>query len=115
MLTVAEAGSRIMAQVRERSAALGAEKVPLREARGRILAAPLEAERPLPPWDNSAMDGFAVRAADLAGAPVALPVAGVIAAGASPDSGAGARHRASHHDRCAPAPRGRRRGDARGR
>lgn len=81
MLSVAEAGSRILAQVRERSAHLRTETVPLREARGRILAAPLQATRSLPPWDNSAMDGFAVRAADLAGAPVELPIAGVIAAG----------------------------------
>ena len=40
---------------------------------------------PLPPFDNSAMDGYAVRAADLAGAtaeaPVTLPVRGEIAAG----------------------------------
>ncbi|SES03314.1 molybdopterin molybdotransferase [Propionibacterium cyclohexanicum] len=52
---------------------------------GTILAEPLEALLPVPPFTNSAMDGFAVRHADIAAAsesePVRLPVAGDIAAG----------------------------------
>jgi molybdopterin molybdotransferase len=52
---------------------------------GRWLAAPVVATTDLPPWDNSAMDGYAVRAADTAGAgdetPVALRVAGEVRAG----------------------------------
>ena len=80
MLTVAEASRRILERVR----ALGQEEVALRESRGRILAQAIRADRALPPWDNSAMDGFAVRTADLAGAPVELPVAGSVAAGARP-------------------------------
>ncbi len=80
MLSVAEASRRILESVR----ALGPEEVALRESRGRILAQAIRAERPLPPWNNSAMDGFAVRTADLAGAPVELPVAGSVAAGARP-------------------------------
>src|SRR5258708_20395347 len=42
------------------------ETVPLREARGRILAAPLVAPRDVPPHDNSAVDGYAVFFHDLA-------------------------------------------------
>ncbi len=59
-----------------------AEDVPLAQARGRVLAADLVAAVSLPSFDNSAMDGYAVRAAELAGAvPVALPVATDIPAG----------------------------------
>jgi molybdopterin molybdotransferase len=57
----------------------------LDEAEGGVLAEDVLADTPLPPFDNSAMDGYAVRAADLAGAtaeaPVRLPVGGEIAAG----------------------------------
>jgi molybdopterin molybdotransferase len=59
---------------------LGAEQVELSAALGRVLSQAVRAGRSLPPWDNSAMDGYAVRAADVvAGAP--LPVVGVVAAG----------------------------------
>ncbi|NMI01817.1 gephyrin-like molybdotransferase Glp [Pseudonocardia acidicola] len=61
------------------------EEVPLPQARGRVLGADLTASIALPPFDNSAMDGYAVRAADVAGAtegdPVVLPVAADIPAG----------------------------------
>jgi len=64
-------------------------ELPLAEAEGCVLAADLEARYPLPSFDNSAMDGYAVRAADVAGAsadePVTLPVTGEVAAG---DTGA---------------------------
>jgi len=53
---------------------LGAETVPLGEAHGRILAAPVIAQVDAPPRDVSAMDGYAVRVAELPGR---LPVAGV--------------------------------------
>ncbi|WP_344592978.1 molybdotransferase-like divisome protein Glp [Actinomadura vinacea] len=57
----------------------------LLEARGAVLAEPVEAPVPLPPFDNSAMDGYAVVAADVAAAsesdPAVLPVIGDIAAG----------------------------------
>jgi molybdopterin molybdotransferase len=49
-----------------RAAALVAEPVPLEQAQGRVLAAELRSEEPVPAADNSAMDGFAVRSADLA-------------------------------------------------
>ena len=49
------------------SSPLGAEPVPLRAALGRVLAADVESADPVPGFDNSSMDGFAVRAADTAG------------------------------------------------
>jgi molybdopterin molybdotransferase len=64
---------------------LPAESVPVGRALGRVLAADVVAVVDLPGFDNSAMDGYAVRAAELAGAadhaPVRLPVDGDIAAG----------------------------------
>jgi molybdenum cofactor synthesis domain-containing protein len=50
-------------------------------AAGLVLAADVVATEPVPPFANSAMDGYAVRAADLAGAPVTLPVVAEVAAG----------------------------------
>ena len=61
-------------------------EVPLHAAHGLVLAAAVHAAEPLPRWDCSAMDGFAVRAVDLAGAgdedAVTLPLAGALPAGA---------------------------------
>ncbi|MCY1265352.1 Molybdopterin molybdenumtransferase [compost metagenome] len=57
------------------------ERVPLGEALGRVLAEDLSATQDQPAWDNSAMDGYALRAADLPDAGGALPLAGCIAAG----------------------------------
>ena len=60
----------------------GVEKIGLLEANGRILAHDVVASLDLPPFDNSAMDGYAVRCADVAGdGPWHLPLAGRIAAG----------------------------------
>ncbi len=74
------------ARVRSLIAATGTERVPLESALGRVLAEPVTASEDLPSFANSAMDGYAVRAADVAGAsedrPVRLPVAGDIPAGA---------------------------------
>ena len=66
---------------------LPAVVLPLAEAHGLILAEDAAAALPVPPWTNSAMDGYAVRAADAAGAdqsPVVLPVGGDVPAGAVP-------------------------------
>lgn len=61
------------------------EALPLAEATGRITAMPARAPLPLPPFDNSGMDGYALRLEDLAGAgPWTLRVAGMIAAGDVP-------------------------------
>lgn len=62
-------------------AAQPVERVPLAAARGRVLAQDLVAAVALPSFANSAMDGYAVRAADAAGPPVVLPVAADVPAG----------------------------------
>ncbi len=61
----------------------GSQTIPLVEADGRILCGDLLAGIPLPPFNNSAVDGFAVRAADLGSGVTRMPVAGRIEAGAS--------------------------------
>ncbi|WP_103351248.1 gephyrin-like molybdotransferase Glp [Amycolatopsis sp. CA-128772] len=70
---------------RDRVAALlgtaPATALPLAAAAGLVLAEDVTATVSLPPFDNSAMDGYAVRAADVATAPVTLPVADDIPAG----------------------------------
>ena len=67
---------------------LDVERVPLTDALGRVLRENVIASRDLPPWDNSAMDGYAVVAADLHAAspsdPVALRVVEEIPAGRMP-------------------------------
>src|SRR5450755_1975673 len=60
---------------------LPAETVPLIEAHHRVLAAPLTARLTQPPFDASAMDGYAVRAADAAAAGARLRIIGQAAAG----------------------------------
>jgi molybdopterin molybdotransferase len=67
--------------VLERTKRLDAERVPLERAYGRVLAEPVEAGVDLPPFPSSAMDGYALRSADAATAPVSLTVVGSIAAG----------------------------------
>ena len=81
MLTVAEAVARILADVPRGPV----EQVALVEALGRVLAAAAISPITIPAWDNSAMDGYAVRADDVerasADTPVTLPVLETIAAG----------------------------------
>jgi len=64
---------------------LAPRELSLEDADGGVLAEDITAQWPLPPFDNSGMDGYAVRAADTAAAtadaPVTLPVAGEVAAG----------------------------------
>jgi molybdopterin molybdotransferase len=76
MLTIEEA----LALVLDGIAPLGAERVPLEAAAGRVAAEPAVSAVDLPPFDRSAMDGYAVRAADTAPG-VPLRVAGGVAAG----------------------------------
>jgi molybdopterin molybdotransferase len=59
-LTVEEAQARAVSLVRR----VGAERVPMREALGRVLREEVAAPADLPPFDDSAMDGFAVRAVE---------------------------------------------------
>ncbi|HAQ24011.1 MAG TPA: molybdopterin molybdenumtransferase MoeA [Acidimicrobiaceae bacterium] len=59
-------------------------QVDLTDARGLVLAASVSSPEDVPPFANTAMDGFALRAADTVGAPVDLEVAGTVAAGVDP-------------------------------
>ncbi|MEU4810889.1 gephyrin-like molybdotransferase Glp [Nocardia fluminea] len=84
----ATASARSVDEYRDTVAALLAplaarpdEQAPVPEALGRTLAADVVSPIDLPVFRNSAMDGYAVRAADVAVTPVTLPVAGVVAAG----------------------------------
>lgn len=77
LLPVREALARILADVTP----LEAEFVAIAEAAGRTLAADLAALLTQPPFDASAMDGYAVRSADVAKLPATLEVAGEAAAG----------------------------------
>jgi molybdopterin molybdotransferase len=74
LLTLDEAQRLVL----ERVQALPSERVPLELAAGRVLAEPARAAVDLPPFASSAMDGFAVRAADTPGT---LPVVARVAAG----------------------------------
>jgi molybdopterin molybdotransferase len=64
---------------------------PLEEALGFALTSDVIARRTQPPWDNSAMDGYAVRSADVARTPVTLPVVAVVHAGDQPTRPVGPR------------------------
>jgi len=73
---------------------LAAADVPLPDAVGLVLAADVVADEPVPPFPNTAMDGYAVRAADTEGAsadaPVRLRVVGELPAGRAPSTPVGA-------------------------
>ena len=79
MLSVDEALERLLAGARP---VAETEPVPTLSAAGRVLAAPQRSTMNVPPLDNSAMDGYAVRLADLKGAEPRLRVAQKILAGA---------------------------------
>lgn len=81
MLSVAEARDRILAALRP----LPAEQVGIAEALGRVLAQDVASRRTQPPAAMSAMDGYAVRAADVVEIPAALRVIGEVPAGAAYD------------------------------
>ncbi len=75
--------------VLEATAPLGLEKIPILDALGRVLGEDIVAERDNPPWDNSAMDGFAVRWEDIKqehaiAMPVTLKVIEDVPAGKTP-------------------------------
>ncbi|HET6568978.1 MAG TPA: gephyrin-like molybdotransferase Glp [Rhodothermales bacterium] len=82
MKTVTEARALILQSIRPTPV----EHVPLAEALGRTLAAEVVSSDTIPPFDNSAMDGFAVRAADVERVPVTLRVIERIHAGTFPSS-----------------------------
>jgi len=77
MISVADASERMRQAVHR----LPAEMVGLLEADDRVLAQNIISAEDLPPFDNSSMDGFAVRAADVTNTPVALTIVSDIRAG----------------------------------
>jgi molybdopterin molybdotransferase len=77
LMSVADALQRVLADIRP----LPAETVKLGDALGRVLAGDIAALRTQPPAAVSAMDGYAVRAEDVAKAPVTLTLIGEVAAG----------------------------------
>jgi molybdopterin molybdotransferase len=77
LISVAEALEQVLAN----ASPLPAEEVAIAEANGRVLAYGLKALRTQPPADVSAMDGYAVRASDVAQAPLRLKIIGEVAAG----------------------------------
>ncbi len=64
---------------------LAAVTMPVEAAAGLVLAEAVTSAEAVPPFDNTAMDGFALRAEDVVAAPVDLEVVGTLAAGAAPD------------------------------
>lgn len=100
-MTTFEEARRI---ILERAKVLGSERVPSLESVGRVLAADVVAPRDLPAWDNSAMDGYALRAGD-ANPGAALPISGYLPAGA-PSAGALAPGTAAKIMTGAPLPAG---------
>lgn len=84
MHSVQDASAKILAKI----GTLDEESVALADLAGRVITKPISAPFALPARDNSGMDGYAVRAADIAGAsaasPVMLPVSGSVAGGGSP-------------------------------
>jgi len=84
VFTVADAVARIIRDIEP----LGVERVHILDALGRVLATPIVSPLTLPAWDNSAMDGYALRAAEVEGAspetPISLTVLETVAAGGFP-------------------------------
>lgn len=85
MIGVWEAVEKVLSAARP----LGTEERELKDALGAVLAEPVRAASDLPPFDNSAMDGYAVRSEDISGtsaeAPARLVLRGAVAAGSVPD------------------------------
>jgi molybdopterin molybdotransferase len=90
LISVAQALDHVL----KHATALPPEEVPLADADGRVLAYDLKALRTQPPADVSAMDGYAVRSADVTTAPVRLQVIGEVPAGHPFNARIGAGHAA---------------------
>ncbi len=80
MLTVTEARERILSHF----TAKATENIPLIDSAGRILGVDIPADEDYPPFDNSAVDGFALRAEDTSASSVTLSVVADIPAGSTP-------------------------------
>lgn len=81
MIDIADARSLVL----QRCPALPAVQLPFRSAIGTVLAAQVVATEDVPPFANSAVDGYAVRAESVRQVPVELPVVAEVAAGAATD------------------------------
>src|SRR6185312_4374774 len=86
MIPVDEARERLLATLQP----LGTEQIPVADGFSRVLAEDIAARRTQPPSALSAMDGYAVRAADVANIPARLSVVGAVPAGKSYDGKLGA-------------------------
>jgi molybdopterin molybdotransferase len=84
MLSVEQAQAEILGRVRP----LPTERVDVLAALGRVLAEPIRSTRRIPPWTNSSMDGYALRAADTRPS-ATLRVVGRIIAGSLPERAVG--------------------------
>ena len=80
MIPLEEARDFVLSVVQRREPV----RVPVSEALGLVLAEDVASAVAIPPFANTAMDGFAVKSADVAAAPVELAIAGTVAAGANP-------------------------------
>ena len=85
LMSADDALARILAGV----PLLPAVEVPILDGLGLVLAEEIAADRDVPPFRNSAMDGYAVRGDDVTSAPVELRVVGEVAAGGFPDRSVG--------------------------
>ena len=85
MKLLADARSEVLAALDVQ----GPESIPVAEGRNRILAGPVVAGENVPPFANSAMDGFAVRAQDIAEVPVRLRIVEDVPAGSVPTRAVG--------------------------
>ena len=85
MIPIEEAQEKILSYAR----VLQPEEKPILDSRGQVLCEDVHSDISVPPLDNSAMDGYAVRSASTSGAseasPVILKVIGEVAAGSSSD------------------------------
>jgi len=99
MITVREALDRILGSI----SPLGLEKANILSALGRVIGEDIYAPRNIPPRDNSAMDGYALKSKDTTGAgaesPVILNVIEDIPAGYTPQKNSGVRRSGKDHDR----------------
>ncbi len=85
MIPLAEARAHVL----DRTTVRPPEAVPVADALGLVLAEEVRATEPVPPFANTAMDGFAVRSADTADAPAVLEIVETIAAGHAPTAEVG--------------------------
>ena len=108
LLSVEAARAAVFAAIAGPTAA---ELAYLLEARGRVAAEPVDSPIDLPPWTNSAMDGYAIRSADVAAAtdaaPVRLTVDGEVRAGQARRAGRRSRDAPSASRPARPCPHGR--------